>query len=306
MEYGKLINRAFQIAWRHKSLWFFGLFAGGGSSYFNLDLDGLIDNANGSGSLYGLDIPSFPEELLVPLILWFVLLGMVFFVMSLISEAGLIDSVNRIERGGVYRFGQAFSKGVGYFLRFLGMTILYIMLILLTIGVCGGLVALCFFLHVALGILSLLVAIPAVIVIIFWSGNMLCLTQRSIAVRDNSIGNGLEEAHILFKANLSKVFLITLIYIGLTILFGILGLIVWGIFGVPIAAAVYALGLGTIAAIIAGLFMGLPISLILGGYIGTFFSSLYTLFYFELLEPGRIMIHSAPPPDYPPQPIGPQ
>ena len=294
MEYGQLINRAFKIAWKYKTLWFFGLFATGGSSYFNLEWDELSGELEGTRNIYGMDIPSLPDELLIPLLLWFGLLGLIFIVMSFISEASLIDSVNRIERGGVYTFSRAFSSGISYFLRFFGLMVLYVMLLLVSVAILVGGIIIGFVVHVAAGIMALLILIPALLFAIFWLGNMLCLTQCSIAVRNNSIGDGIEEALILFKSNFSKVFLITLIYIGLTIVFTIGGLIVWGIFGIPIAAIVLAAGLGTVPAIIAGLIIGLPISLVLGGYLGTFFSGLYTLFYFELLEPGRIMIHAAP------------
>ena len=38
MDFGNLISRSFEIAWRHKSLWIFGLFVGG-ASYLNMDFD---------------------------------------------------------------------------------------------------------------------------------------------------------------------------------------------------------------------------------------------------------------------------
>ena len=33
MNYGALISEAFWLTWRHRFLWFFGLFAGGGTSF---------------------------------------------------------------------------------------------------------------------------------------------------------------------------------------------------------------------------------------------------------------------------------
>ena len=36
MNYGDLIKDAFRISWRNKYLWFFGFFAGGTSSGFNV------------------------------------------------------------------------------------------------------------------------------------------------------------------------------------------------------------------------------------------------------------------------------
>ena len=44
-----------------------------------------------------------------------------------------------------------------------------------------------------------------------------------------------------------------------------------------------------------GLFIGLPVSLVVGGFTGTFFNSLYVQFYFGLVEPPQpLEVYSDP------------
>jgi hypothetical protein len=73
-------------------------------------------------------------------------------------------------------------------------------------------------------------------------------------------------------------------------------MIVWAIFSIPISFVIMSMGVQMFYAFIIGFLLGLPISLVLGGYIGVFQSSLYTLFYFELVEPKSVTEETITPP----------
>ena len=292
MNYSRIINRSFEIAWKYKSLWIFGMFAGSGMSNFNLDLP-MKDIDPFAGSSIG--IPEFPTELLGMFILAAGILFLVFIVASLISQAALIDSVNRIERGGTYTFSGAFSAGLDFFLRFLGigivglLSMLVIMAVLILIGVVF------FAIHTALGIFSLLILIPAFFFAIFFVTSVFNLADRVLVVRNVSIGDALEEGWLLTIRNLGKAGAIFGINVAFGIGFAIVGAIVWLIFSLPMAGLGLVAGLEPIAALFAGLILGLPISLVLGGILGVFFTNLYTLFYFELVEPVQAATPQIPP-----------
>ena len=81
----------------------------------------------------------------------------------------------------------------------------------------------------------------------------------------------------------------------------VLQLLIWAIFGLPIAAIVLASGFGVLAAFGFAFILGLPVMLIAGGFVGTVLSNIYTMFYFELLEPTK----SEPAPGYIDPPAGP-
>lgn len=293
LNFSKIVNESFSIAWRFKTLWIFGLFAAGEGTGFNWpdELPGDINIPISNWS----DI-NIPSELIVTLLLWLFVIGLFFLICHFISIASLIDGTNRIYRGGVYSWGESLSTGLKNFWRFLGLGLIFFFVFF--VGTVGAvLIAIvCFKIHLAIGFFSLLFLIPIGICAIVTGYNIYSLAQRAMAVRNVSIGDGLEEGYTLFRRNIGKNILIFLIELGISIGLGILSLMVWALFGIPIAAIVLALGLGWAAALIMGLLLGLPISLIVGGFSGAVLTNLYTLFYFELLEPTPAQSSANPPP----------
>ena len=302
MDYGRIVNKSFEVAWRFKSLWILGLFAGGGFAGFDwptkLTEKLGLEDVNLDVSRLGLDFWDFsiPKELIISLVIWLLLIGLLFLIMHFIGVAGLIDAANKITRGGRYRLGESFSTGFRHFWPFLAMGVGLFFLIFGFIIFIALFIVLLFKLHTVLGILGLMFVVPIIFCFAVTSGNIYSLAQRSIVVRGASIGDALEEGYRLFRHNIGKNVVIFLIDIGLSIGLWLLALIVWGIVGIPIAAIVIASGLGWVTAILLGLLLGLPVSLVVGGFSGTVLTNLYTLFYFELLEPPRKEPAVTPPP----------
>jgi hypothetical protein len=302
MDYGRVVNKSFEVAWRFKSLWILGLFAGGSTTGFNwptnLSENLGLEDIDFSTRHFGLDFWDswIPEGLVISLLLWLFFIGLLFLIMHFVGVAGLIDAANKITRGGRYRLGESFSTGFRHFWQFLALGVGLFFFIVGFIVFIALFIVLLFKLHTVLGILGLLFIVPIVFCFAVASGNIYSLAQRSIVVRGNSIGDGLEEGYRLFRHNIGKNIVIFLVDIGLSIGLWLLALIVWGIVGIPIAAIVIASGLGWVAAILLGLLLGLPVSLVVGGFGGTVLTNLYTLFYFELLEPHRTQPAVTPPP----------
>lgn len=292
MDYSRIITRSFEIAWKYKSLWVFGLFASGGWSNFNLDMPTREIDPSAFG---GFDILNMPDEMKVMFVVALFAMILVFVLISFIAQAAIIDSVNRIDRGGRYRFSEAFSAGLNFFLRFLGLALIAMFSFVAMMAVIILPVVLLFQIHTAVGVLSLLFAIPASFFCIYFLTTVFNLADRVIVVRDCSIGDGLEEAYLLFKKNMGSAAILFLLFIAFSIGFAIVSLIVWGIFGLPLAAIGLVADMEPLRALILGVIVGLPISLIVGGFMGVFFSNLYTLFYFELVDPASRRGIQAPP-----------
>ena len=70
---------------------------------------------------------------------------------------------------------------------------------------------------------------------------------------------------------------------------------VWAIFGMPFAAIGLMADMSPLAALLIGILAGLPITIVLGGLVGVFYENLYTLFYFELVEPGSVAPEAVAP-----------
>lgn len=104
MDYGHIIKRSWSIAWRYKALWVLGIFAG---------VSGCQPGSNspGSNSRWTEDAPppgtfgNMPriEEflpILIVAVIAIIVLALLWFIVSVAAEAGLIHAVNRIERAG--------------------------------------------------------------------------------------------------------------------------------------------------------------------------------------------------------------
>jgi len=133
--------------------------------------------------------------------------------------------------------------------------------------------------------LMLLLIIPVIMIFGFVGGSVFVLAERSLVVRDNSIGDALEEGWVLFKTNIGKCIVIFLIIFGLVlgtvIVLGILGFM----FYFPINMIVGGMTENIVLIFVLTGILGMPVSIVLGGFSGTFFHSLYTLFYFGLVDP---------------------
>jgi hypothetical protein len=302
MDFGWLVSRSFQIAWRYKFLWLFGMFAS--MSSFNFDFGQFSDNSN----LESMNFPAYNlnMEMLLPYIYALLIFGLVLTVISIIANIGLIDSVNRIERGGKYGFSIAFSAGLDYFWRYLAIYLIYGVGTGVVFFVSAIFLVLLFKANIALGLLSLLFFIPFFFFVLFAFTNLSSLSFRVLVVRNSSIMDSIYEGYLLLTKRFKDNIIIFLILIGLSIALGILTVIVWAIFSIPISIVIMSMGVQLFYAFIIGFLLGLPISLVLGGYIGVFQSSLYTLFYFELVEPRSKKtepIESTTPPDETSEPL---
>ena len=286
VDFGAIIKRSFEVAWKYKTLWIFGLFAGGGSS-FNLDFSGNTDMQSvDSNFLYdwsrsaGIPDQYIPSDLAVigVLVAWLLALALLFAICYLIAQPAIIDGINKITRGGTYTFGTSFSRGADFFWRFFGLTLVGIF----TGGVCLMVVVI---LAVIATPLSLLLTIPGLFVFGFFFTHTLGLAEISMVVRDIQIADAIAEGWRLVTTNKANCFLLSLIWIGMAIGFAIVFGIAGMIFYFPINLLVYGLTGNLVGILLLALFIGLPISLVLGGYTGTFFNSLYVQFYFQLVEP---------------------
>ena len=301
MDYGRIISDSFKIAWRYKSLWVFGLFAGGGGAGFNFDDSWFRKQDLGFNPeefFQTWDLP-FDWHLLIPIALALAIMSLGFMIMHLISVPALIDGVNKIKRGGSYRLGSSFSVGINFFWRFFGLSIIALVVIFssMLVAVAFGFAA--YAIHWAVMVFYILMLIPLLIGLFFGATSVFELGTRAMVVRDIGIFDSIHEGYLLLRRNLGNNILMFLIYIGLSIGLGLGALLIWAMVGAPIALVALATGLGLVPALILAVIMGLPISLIVGGFIGTVVESLYTLFYFELVEPGGRAQPSTPAPAAP-------
>jgi len=149
MDYGKILSRAWEIAWRWKVLWILGFLAslgqglggGNGSSY---------STSSSDWGTQGLNIPPGVIALLVALACVAVIIAIALWVVSIIARGGLIAGVQQVEDEGSTGFVQAWRVGRGRFWTLFGISVLAAIptiivvligagaLVLLIMGTVGG------------------------------------------------------------------------------------------------------------------------------------------------------------------------
>ncbi|MEE8149460.1 MAG: hypothetical protein V3T75_03300, partial [candidate division Zixibacteria bacterium] len=210
MNYGKIVEDSFSLGWKYKSLWFFGLFAGSLGEYnFQYEADQPFDFET-------LEYESYQGvlEYLAPILAAILVLVFVLSILRLICSPALVDGVNKITRGGTYKFWDSYSRGLDFFWRYLGLNVLFAAVMIGVIIVSIGIAALIHW-------LMLLLMLPVIMIFGFVGSSVFGLAERSLVVRDNSIGDALEEGWVLFKNNIGKCIIIVLIIFGLALAVGI-------------------------------------------------------------------------------------
>lgn len=314
MDYSKLINRAFAIAWRYKILWIFGLFTGMGASNFDwLDSGGShtwLNQFKWDFDRWGNGI-DFDQDKLLPLLggvalviftVWLVIL-----IANRIATPALIDAVNNLERGGRFRFSDSFSRGIDLFWKFVGLLLVELFAWIASLVV---VLPVCILLFIT--IIGIPIAIAVILFYIYFWFTYFALAERAVTVRGCSIGDGLSEAWLLIKLHFKATLMMGLITLGLSIAMGIAATIVLLIIGLPFGGLTWYATDAPIAGFLIGFLFTLPVALVIGGYTGTVVSSMYTMFYFGLVEPGGVggsytnaTISPETPPNIPYDPIPP-
>ena len=132
------------------------------------------------------------------------------------------------------------------------------------------------------GLLYLVIFIPMAIVGAFLLTNLYSLAQRGIVINNAAVFDAIGEALQLLKNNLGPNIIIFLMTTFLWIAIIICGLILVVIFAIPTFIIGAWSTLFMIIALIVILPVFLSIAIVVEGFLGTFFNSLFTYFYLEL------------------------
>ncbi len=293
LDYGSILSRAWQVTWRHKVLWIFGILAGcsrGGSS-------GGGNNSNVQvNSQGGVDLPPQLEQFrnmdfqqYLPWIIGIgcaiLLVGLIVYVLGLIGEAGLIHGAAAVDSTGSVSFGEAWAVGVSKIVPLFLLTLLITVPILLVAAVTGGLVVL------SGGILALCliplicVLVPVAIAISIWQ----FFAQYYIVLEGVGVVDSLRKSWAFLRQNWAPVLVLGLITIVISFLVGL-------IVALPMVLAVLPtlfILIGNaaqntqpdLAAFLPSIVCGalyLPVLIVLGGILNTWSTSAWTLAFRQL------------------------
>ena len=302
--FGEVLSRAWQIIWKHKVLWIFGIFAGCSRG------SGSFRGNTGGGGGGGPGQPNFPPEVMrvfefiqqnlaMIVVLGCILLLLIWAItifLGTIGRVGLIRGTFEAE-GGSERliFGQLFSESMPFFWRVFGLSLIVAIPILIVFAVLiGGLVA---FAVAAsngndaarvgvFGFVPLLIGCVCLLVpVLFVVGMIIRQAENAIVLENLPVMPAISRGWDVFKANLGPIIL-------MAIILAVLGIVAGFVIAIPVLAIVIPAAISFAVGnaqnytpmIFAGICLCLyiPVAWLLNGILTAYTESAWTLTYMRL------------------------
>lgn len=244
--FGEVLTRAWQIVWKHKILWVFGILAscGQGSGNFNSNSNIRNDSSNFNPPPQMLEWARWIENNVAAFIAILVAVVCIILIittfLSTIGRIGLIRGAAQAEGGAENLvFGQLFSESMPYFWRSFGLSLILSLPVLVFAAFAAVFVVAAAASEnnpsAALGSLAILpillgcccIFVPLMLVL----GVIFGQAQRAIVLEDLGVMPALSRGWEIFKANLGPVII-------LAIILGVIGFGVGLVLSIPLLAIV--------------------------------------------------------------------
>jgi hypothetical protein len=297
--FGEVLTRAWNIIWKHKVLWIFGILAscargsggggngGGGSRNYQTNPGQNLPFSGGQVEQFMSRVGQYFENhwwIIIVAILAIFVIGLIATALGMIGRAGMIKGTAMAEKGvESIAFGEVWSESLPYFWRIfllnflIGLAFFIIMIPLILIGVLtAGVGFVC-----VLPIICLLIPIGWVLSVIVEQA------QAAIVLEDLSMVDGFKRGWQIVKSNPGPMVIMALIL-------GIGGAIIGVIISVPIIIAVLPviIGLGTMRESMTPIWIALacclaymPVLILLNGVLTAYIQSAWALTYMRLSQP---------------------
>ena len=247
MDYGRLFRRGWEIVWQNKYLFILGFLAAlgagssGGSSNFSFP-----SGTSSSETIPPEIVDQFTDfwsefgGLIIGLICFFFILGIVFWLIRLAAQGGLIEAVDRAEVGEKMTFGSAFSAGVARIGSLIGLNILIyspfwlLGIIIAGIGISvvgsavqnsgglseavGGFLAIA---SVCLGLVACLMVPLGIVVTLVYP-----FAQRGLMIKQLGVVESIRHGWQIVRENVGDVILLGVAFLVIGFLFGLATLVV--------------------------------------------------------------------------------
>lgn len=283
MDYGGLVRKSLDMVWRFKYLWLFGFFlefgSGGGTWFGNLpDKVKLPVSHYIRGDILGSALVG--AILLVVAVALLVFL--VFAIMYIISQSGMIHCVRKIQAGENVGLREGWDAGIKYFWRILGILVIIIIVSLAIAAFTIGPFILGIVVFKAFGLLLGVILFPLALVLIVTIALIHIYAARACVIENKGVFDSLAAAWEMLKGNIGSSLIVTLISIGSTMVY---------MFGFVAIGLLLALPFIAVAAfnLLLGVFLGVMVALIYIGILsamwGTYIDSLWTLAYLDMKKP---------------------
>ena len=295
--FGEVLTRAWQIIWKHKILWIFGILAScargnGGSSSggnnSNYQFNGSGDAPFSSDQLeQGMNQAGQYLEnnwwIILAIVVGIILISFIVYMIGIMGRIGLIRGVAQADKGAEsLSFGELWAESMPFFWRVFGLNILF------TLAFLAILIPFILFGVITAGI-GLLCLIPIICLMIPLSWVVMVIieqAQAAIILEDLGMLDGFKRGWDIVKANAVPMVVMALIL-------GIGGAIIGVIIALPLLLAVIPviIGAATIQEARAPLYIAaacciayFPILIFFNGVLTAYLQSAWTLTYLRLTQ----------------------
>lgn len=309
LDYGNILTRAWQITWKHKVLWIFGILAGlgsGGGSGPNVNYE--LDSRTGDLRLppeFERLFNRFDEPTWIAIAIGLACLGLLIslalIALSVIGRGGLISGIRLAAAQGSVTFGEAWQAGLGKFWTLFLIGLLTaaasFLLALIIIGP-GVLLTVVTF---GIGVLCLLPLICVFVILVVILSIIAYFAQIAAVVENLGVMDALRRAWAVIQANLAPIIILGLILLVIGFVVGIVLALpaIFIFFPAALGAAGLAgdgQGLATVSLAFALICCAIyvPILLVLNGILQTWTTSVWTLAYEQFTRPATPGSQPAP------------
>lgn len=273
MDFGNIVSRGWQITWKNKYLWVLGFLAAfgrGASANFN----------------YSTNNPEELNQLMetLPVILsvmcFAMLVGVLFWLLSLVAKGGLITAVSRSEQGETMTLGQAFQAGTSKIWSLVGLNLLLYLPLMLIGLVFAGIIV--FFVLSAVGtasafetnpelamdaigqqlaagatlfLLCLCMLMCVMVVFGLFIQFINAFAYRGIMLRNLGVMEAISHGWQVFRQNLAEVLLLSLLFLVIGMVFGFaIGMVMLPM-SLVVMAPMFAMGSGDGLGMLGGLWL---------------------------------------------------
>jgi len=313
LDFGNVLTRAWNIVWKNRVLWLFGLLAscgrgggggGGGGTSFDpnnppITPDGQFVMPPEFEQMFGnID----PTIFIITIICLALLISVIVLIIQTLGTGGLIGGIDRADAAGAVSFGDAWSVATAKFLPLLGLTLITAIIIIavaLLVIVPGTLLSVA---TLGLGLLCFLPLLCVFVIIALLFSLIIQFAQIGVVIDNLPVIDSLRRGWEVFRANLANTII-------LAIIVGVIGFVVSLVLALPLlfivlpavagvagfAADNQALGAGGLIFALVCFCLYLPVLLVLSGILQAWTTSAFTLAYKAFTRPA-----AAPPASFAP------
>lgn len=300
MDFGKVLTRSWEIIWKYKALWIFGILASCGNSFnfgsnFNYstdrrDIGNLPPNMQRFFSDLERGFAQFFNEQnmgwIIALVCIAILIGILFWVIGVFGKVGLIKGTINAEAGKTFGFRSLAGESWALLGKAIGLSIILFVIpfVAILLLVIAGVILTAATLGIALFCLIPLACLLVPIFLLYFVYTE--MTIIALIKEGLGIGEALSRGWAVFRANLANLVGMGLILLVGGFLVGLVLIIPMAAIAAPVLFGVFsqdpnAFGSGLMVTIILFL-VALPFLILFNGILQSYIQSAWTLTYMQL------------------------